>query len=226
MTAPLFSLATPLSATADAGFGSDVIAGLIDRIVSIAIGGVGPYQPARTVADRAVADTANADEAIESLVRRHLVGTGAGGFVTALGGFATMAIAIPLNLLEFYVQASRLVASVAVVHRYDIDDDDVRAAIANCLFGTESEAVLTRAGVGIGGFAGVALSRLPAPVLSVANKAVAFRLGRRLVPAVLGRLSRFAPAVGGFIGAGVDMWMLSQIATAARRDFPPRDATA
>lgn len=221
MTAPLFSLATPLST--DAGLGSDIVAGLIDRIVSIAIGGVGPYLSARTVADRAVADSASVDEAVDALIRRHLLGTGAGGFVTALGGFATMPVAIPANLLEFYIQASRLVASVAVVHGYDIEDDDVRARIANCLFGTESEAVLSRAGVSVGGIAGVALSRLPGPVLSVANKAVAFRLGRRLVPAVMGRLARFAPAVGGFIGAGVDMWMLSQIATAARRDFPPRD---
>jgi hypothetical protein len=58
----------------------------------------------------------------------------------------------------------------------------------------------------------------------VVNKAVGFNLMRGVGIKVLGRLGRGIPIAGGFIGAGVDAWMMNRIADHAMKEFP--EATA
>ena len=53
--------------------------------------------------------TSDPEEGVERVVRLHVVGGAVGGFVTGLGGFVTMPVALPVNIAEFYIQATRMV---------------------------------------------------------------------------------------------------------------------
>jgi len=93
---------------------------MIERLMDAGIDGKGPFDSAQKVADVAIAEHPEADGAIDAMVRSHLKLAAAGGFVTGLGGFVTMPIALPANVLGFYLVATRMVAGIASARGYDI----------------------------------------------------------------------------------------------------------
>lgn len=201
----------------------DAITGLIKQLTGVGIEGVSKFSGAKKVADKALA-RANGDveSAVDAVIRQHLVGGAAGGFVTSLGGFLTMVAAIPANVFEFYVQATRMTAAIAHLRGYDIRDDRIRTAVLLTLVGSNSAEVLAKAGVSVGGSAalGVAGRSLPKSALMVIRKAVGFRILRSVGERVFARVGKLVPLVGGFFGAGVDLAMMKRIADQARAEFP------
>ncbi len=195
---------------------------LIGRLLDVGIDGKGPLEPARDVADKALAKHGSPDAAVASIVRSHKVIATAGGFVTGLGGFFTMPVSLPANVVEFYVVATRMVAATARVRGYDIDDPHIRTAILLTLVGADSDDILKKVGLGaVGGkVTSLAARRLPAPALMVLNKAIGFRLLARAGQSSLARFGRGVPIVGGGIGAGLDLYLLGRVAEHAQREFP------
>jgi hypothetical protein len=146
----------------------------------------------------------------------------AGGFLTGLGGFVTMPVALPANILEFYVQATRMVGAIASLRGYDITDERIRTAVLLTLVGSKSDDVLKKAGMSTGGgrVASMALKNLPPAALMVVNKAVGFNLMRGVGGKLLTRLGRGLPVAGGFVGGGLDAYMMKKIADQAMKEFP------
>ena len=54
----------------------------------------------------------------------------------------------------------------------------------------------------------------------VVNKAVAFRLLSTAGRSTLARFGKGLPVAGGFVGAGLDVYLIRKIADAARNEFP------
>ena len=48
---------------------------------------------------------------MNEIAKSHLKLSAAGGFITGAGGLLTMGVALPANIIEFYVLATRMVAS-------------------------------------------------------------------------------------------------------------------
>ena len=208
------------------GLGSGA-ARMIESLLDVGIDGKGPFDSALAVADVARAEKPDADSAVDALVRSHLRLAAAGGFVTSLGGFITMPVALPANVLEFYLLATRMVASIASVRGYDINQPEIRSAILLTLIDAEADDLLRKAGVAsTGRLSNLAAQRLPGPVLMVVNKAVAFRLLTTAGRQSFSRLGKGVPLVGGAIGAGLDVYLLRRIANSARHEFPPRNRPA
>jgi hypothetical protein len=208
---------------ADEGGLSGAATRFLERLLDVGIDGKGPFDSAHTVADQALKDAGgDPDEAIRILHRQHRRLGLAGGFVTGFGGFFTMAVALPANVLEFYLLGTRMTAATARLRGYDIDQPEIRSAVLLTLAGADSDDLLKKAGVFAAGgsLTTVALERLPAPALMVLNKAIAFRLLGRLGSGIIAKLGRAVPIVGGLIGGGVDAYMLTRIASQARREFP------
>lgn len=200
---------------------------LVQHLLDLGIDGVGPYHSAREVAARARAATSSSDGAIKKVMRAHVVGGGLGGFVTGLGGFVTLLVALPANVVEFYLLATRMVASIARVRGYDIDHPQIRSAILLTLVGADADDLLRKAGVVVSGGVGgkltdLATQRLPGPALMVLNKGIGFRLLTRSGQSMLGRFGKAVPVVGGAVGAGLDVYLLGRIAANAKREFPRR----
>jgi hypothetical protein len=207
--------------------GADPSAGagtrLIERLMDVGIDGKAPFDSARNVADAALAGHSGAEYSIDALVRSHLRLAAAGGFVTSLGGFVTLPIALPANVFGFYVIATRLVAGIASIRGYDITRPEVRSAVLLALVGADADDLLKKAGyVSTGPLANLAVQRLPGPALMAVNKGIGFRLLTQVGKKSLTRFGKAVPLVGGVVGAGVDTFLLSRIAEHARREFPRR----
>jgi hypothetical protein len=199
-------------------------AGLIERLMDVGIDGRAPFDSARTVAGTAIAGHSDAERSVDALVRSHLRLAAAGGFVTSVGGFVILPIALPANVFGFYVVATRLVAGIASIRGYDITQPEVRSAVLLALVGADADDLLRNAGyVSIGpvaSLANLAIQRLPGPVLMAVNKAIGFRLLTQVGKRSLTRFGKAVPLAGGAVGAGVDTFLLKRIADHARREFP------
>jgi hypothetical protein len=200
-----------------------VAANVVDRLLDVGIDGRGPFHSARTVADNALSDQGDVERAIDAVVTRHTKLAAAGGFVTGLGGFLVLPVALPTNVLEFYAVATRMVGAIASLRGYDVRDQGTRSAVMLTLVGADADDLLRKAGVGrTGRLADLAAQRLPGPALMVLNKGIGFRLVSSVGKSVLGRFGRGVPVVGGVVGAGFDVYLLRRIAGHARAEFPAR----
>lgn len=199
---------------------------MVERLMDVGFDGKGRFDSARKVADVAIAQHPQAERAIDAMVRSHLKLAAAGGFVTSLGGFAAMPIALPANVLEFYLVATRMVAAIASIRGYDLRRPEVRSAVLLALVGADADDLLKKlpplSGVSTGRLANLAAQRLPGPALLAVNKAVGFRLLNQFGRSSLTRFGKAVPLVGGAVGAGVDTFLLKRIADNARQEFPPR----
>ena len=215
------------SATAEATGGASTR--MIERLMDVGIDGKGRFDSAQQVADVAMAEHPEAERAIDAIVRSHLKLAAAGGFVTSLGGFVTMPIALPANVLGFYVIATRMVAGIASIRGYDIGKPEVRSAVLLALVGADADDLLKKLpllpGVSTGRLANLAVQRLPGPALMAVNKGIGFRLLSQVGKKSLTRFGKAVPLVGGVVGAGVDTFLLKRIADYARQEFPPRART-
>lgn len=208
---------------ADLDRGAAGVMRVIERLLDVGIDGRGRFDSAQKVADAATAKHPDPERAIDAIVRSHLALAAAGGFVTGLGGFVAMPIALPANVLEFYLVATRMVAAIAATRGYDIGRPEVRSAILLALVGADSDDLLRKAGyASTGGLAGMAVERLPGPVLLAINKGVGFRLLSQVGKKSFTRFGKAVPLAGGVIGAGVDAYLLNRIGDHSRLEFPPR----
>jgi hypothetical protein len=212
------------SATVEATAGNAT--SMIERLMDVGIDGKGRFDSAQRVADVAIAEHSGDERAIDGLVRSHLKLGAAGGFVTSLGGFVTMPIALPANVLGFYLVATRMVAGIASIRGYDIRKPEVRSAVLLALVGADADDLLNKLpplpGVSTGRLANLAAQRLPGPALIAVNKGIGFRLLTQVGRKSLTRFGKAVPLVGGVVGAGVDSFLLKRIADHARQEFPPK----
>lgn len=196
---------------------------LVEMLLDTGLAGRGPLSSAREVAQEALLKVdGDREQAIARLARATTVKGGIGGFVTGLGGFVTMPVALPVNVAEFYIQAVRMVGGIATLRGYDIDDPRVRTAVLLTLVGSDSEEVLKKAGMSTASsrLTNVALRGLPPAALMIVNKAVGFRLMRGVSEKVLSRFGRGIPVAGGLVGGGIDGFMMKKIADHAMKEFP------
>ena len=198
----------------------------IQLLLAIGIDGQGPLTSAFELAEATRTSSRTTEEAVAKVARTTIIRGSAGGFVTGLGGFSAMQVALPLNVLEFYVQAARMVGAIAILRGHDVGHTQVRKALLETLVGTQTESVLVKA---VSKTRGGALSKrllalLPSGARLVANKVIGFRLLHGTVEFLLGRFGRGVPFIGGALVAVTDAWMMGRIAAQAKIDFPAEDA--
>jgi len=197
------------------------VTSLIERLLDVGIDGRGPFRSAHSVAEFALAEHREVEPAIDALVRSHLRLVAASGFVTGLGGFAAIPIALPANVAGFYLVATRMVAGIASSRGHDIDQPDVRSAVLLALVSADADDLLGKASdAGAGRLVNLAAQRLPGPVLMAVRKGVMFRLLARIGKRSFSRFGRVVPVAGGLVGAGLDAYLLKRIADHARLEFP------
>ena len=196
---------------------------LVQNVLDLGIDGKGWFDSATEVADSALrAAGGDREKAVAAVVRSHLRLAGLSGFATSLGGFITWPVALPANVLGFYLLATRMTAAVARLRGHDIGTEQIRTAVLLTLVGADADDLLKKAGmVAPGGrVVSLAAQRLPGPALMVVNKGVGFRLLATAGKGAFSKLGRFVPLVGGVVGAGLDAWMINRVADNARREFP------
>ena len=115
--------------------------GALRQVLEIAIDGYGRLPSARSAAARHLQKQAgSADEAISSIIDHHVRLASAQGFVTNIGGLAMLPVAIPANITGVATVQVRMVAAIAHLRGYDLNDNRVRTALVMCLMGGEQVA--------------------------------------------------------------------------------------
>ena len=205
--------------------GSGPLQKMVESFRDIGLDGKATFASASTAARRASKKGRRREEkAIARIIRSHRRGVTAGGFLSGLGGFVTLPVLLPLNVFEFYVQATRMVGAIASVRGYDLSDDEIRTRVLACLVGEESQDVL--ANVGLGPVAGAASRRLGKRLRGAQMSSVTSAIGARVLKRFGLRSVRLfgkaVPGLGAVIGAVSDRRQLSRIAESALEEFPRR----
>lgn len=177
------------------------------QVFDIAINGRGPFNGAVEMANRQrVAHANSAGPAVDTLIEQHVRLAGGQGFVTGLGGFATMVVALPANLTGLTIVQARMVAAIAHLHGFDLASLKVRTAVAAVLLG--SDGVQDQINKGRLPSRPLAIATAPAfdtpladTVLNMVGAALMARLGGKHLGA---SLARRIPLLGGGVGMIAD----------------------
>lgn len=203
----------------------ELTANAIREALHRAIDGIGPLPGAAAAAEAHLAEQGgDTGRAIHEVVESHVRLAGAQGFATNLGGILTAAITIPANLAGLALIECRMVAAVAHLRGYDLDDPRTRDAVLACLLG---EADVTRL---------IESRVLPAPPMALATApardpgiqvVICAEVARGLVSSVAGKrlavqAARRVPIVGGVVGLGADAYDAWRAGRYAEREFLPR----
>ncbi|MGZ8750025.1 MAG: EcsC family protein [Pseudonocardia sp.] len=196
---------------------------LVAQVVEFGIRGVGPLSTAvQTAEEHLITAGGDREAAVQRLIATHVRLAAATGFVTGLGGFATLPVTVPAAMAGLYIIATRMTAGIAHLRGYDVETDEVRSGILVALLGSAGAAVLRTTGVQVGQRSTAAvLQRLPGRVLTDLNRRVGYRLVTKAGEKGVINLTKLVPLVGGPIGAAVDGVSCKTIAGYAMRTFPP-----
>lgn len=210
-------------APADSGAIGNVANSWVMTLLSMGIDGKGPFDSAEEVVRDVARKHTDPQAQVDAIVRKHIALAGAEGFATSVGGFITLPVALPANVLAFYLLATRMTAAIATVRGYDLRQDKIRSAVLLALVGADADELLAKVGVvaPTGVLTGLAAKQLPHSALMVLNKAVGFRLLTTAGKKTFSRFGRNVPIVGGAIGGGLDAFLMHRIAESARTEFPP-----
>lgn len=204
-----------------------VASGFVRKVLDQAIDGIGPLPSAATSATRRLVDAdGDVELAISRLIKRHAALAGAQGFVTNLGGLASAAAAVPANVVGVTLVQCHLVASIAHLRGWDLQDPRVRNAILACMLGEDAVKKLIKRRSLPSSPMALATSPLHDPDLDhqiskeVTGELLARTLGKRAV-AIVGRR---VPVLGGVVGGGTDGWSTWQVGQYAGRELKNRNA--
>jgi uncharacterized protein (DUF697 family) len=206
-------------------FAPQAAAGVLRQVLEIAIDGYQRFPGAEQVAESKLAKTGgDAQLAIDAVVDQHIRLAGVQGFVTSIGGLVTLPVAMPANLTGIAIVQARMVAAIAHLRGYDLDDPRVRTAVITCLLGEDG--VTDR----------LKKSSLPTSPLAIAtapvfdpelDRQVAGEVVAELIARISGKrmaltVTRRVPLLGGAVGAGVDGWSTYRIGQYADKSLVRR----
>lgn len=199
--------------------------GFVLEALNRAIKGIGPLPPAATAADKQLGEQrGDVDRAVHEVIENHVRYAGAQGFVTNVGGLVTAAVAIPANITGLALIQCRMIAGIAHLRGYDLQDPRVRNAILMCLLGEDEVNKLVRK------------KKLPAPPMALAtapaydaalDRIISAEVASSLITKIAGKriattVGRRIPVVGGLVGAGADGYETWQVGRYAGRELLPR----
>jgi uncharacterized protein (DUF697 family) len=206
-------------------FAPDVNRGFVHHTLARAIAGVGPLPPAAQAAEKQLEEQGgDVDRGIGEVIENHAGLAAAQGFVTNLGGLITMAATVPVNVSGLALLQSRMVAGIAHLRGYDLDDPRVRNAVLLTMLGPDAVKQLVKKQV----IPGPPMVIATAPAYDASLDAViAGEVTSALLTRVVGKraaktVARRIPVAGGFYGAGSDAYTTWQVGRYARKELKPR----
>ncbi|WP_022835026.1 EcsC family protein [Salisaeta longa] len=210
---------------ADSTLTQKAILTTLDRLYDYAVNGGAASIGLATAPDLASSyrtQAGSADAAARKLVRWQTGKAATAGFVTNLGGIATLPVAVPANLTSVLYIQLRMVAAIADLSGHDLQDDRVQTLAFACLTGKSTADLLKRAGVVAGKKLYVAgVKRIAGATLTKINKAVGFRLVTKFGKTGVVNLGKGVPLIGGIVGGGFDGGSTYAVGKAARNLFRP-----
>ncbi|MCW2846923.1 MAG: hypothetical protein JWR90_897 [Marmoricola sp.] len=204
----------------------NVTAGVIQQALTRAIKGAGPLDSAAVAADKQLKEQkGDVDKAIREVIENHVRLAGAQGFLTNIGGLVTMTVTVPANITGLALLQCRMVAGIAHLRGYDLEDPRTRNAILASMLGEERVLSLIKRKKLPGTPMALATAPVHDPHLDgivaneVASELVTMIAGKRIATTV----GRRVPVVGGIVGMGADGYSTWKIGRYVDRELLPRN---
>ena len=195
----------------------------LDWVYERAVSGVPGIDSAFDSAHSASRGGARAgDDAVDALIRRHIMEAGTAGFLANVGGILTLPISLPANLGSVLFIQLRMIAGIAHLRGYDVHSHQVKALAMACLAGSAALDVLKNAGITLGtSLTHRAIAHISTAALARVNRAIGIFLVSKAGTAGAVSLSKIVPLVGGAVGGTIDGLATKAIAVAAKKIFRP-----
>lgn len=200
----------------------DITANFLKRILHLGINGGGGLSSARELGDKYLQNTSYQTkmERINALAKWEGRKNFTSGFLTSLGGIISLPVAIPASLGINWVLQTRMVAAMAYVGGFDIDDPPVRMSIALCLLGKKGKNLLDKDIEELSELLRKnTLSQLPKQTIQLVNQTVAARLMQVATAKGFSRVSKAIPLLGGAVGGTLDFMSCRETAEFAKELF-------
>lgn len=196
---------------------------LTDGLLKVVDNGIGPLTGGREYAEHRLRHAeGDVESAIRRIVRETITTTGTAGFVTGVGGFATMALTLPANIAGQAILNARMVAAIAHLRGWDLQDEFVRNAVLITVAGGHPNQVFKQFAVNVSSkVATNAVRKVPIAVIHEINRRAGFMLVAKYgTKRSAVTLVKAVPAVGGLVGGGVDASFTKVVSVGAKRGFP------
>lgn len=197
----------------------------LDSIYQKAVSGVPRItKPIPVLADEYLTRYGSIHTAVDKLIATQLAKCTTSSFLTGLGGLITLPVTLPADICSVLFVQIRMIASIAYIGGYDINDDQVQTFVYMCLAGISANSVAKTFGIQLGTKLTInAIKRIPGKALTKINQKVAFRLITKFGEKGLINLGKMVPIVGGVIGGGFTMFETKIIAMRAKGMFIAHD---
>ena len=202
----------------------EVAGNWLRQILEFAIDGNMTIPGAKDAAARALQARGDHEAALDTLIRQHVGLAGAQGFLTNLGGLLTLPVALPANLAGLAVVQMRMIAGIAHLRGYDVNNRRVRSALTLTMLGEDE----VRKRVSSGRLPSTPMGVATAPVFDPAlehmvSERVFADLGTKMAGKhVVVQVAKRIPLVGGGVGAAADGYFTYALGQYARREFVRR----
>lgn len=200
----------------------------LDAIYQKAVFGVPKViKPISILADEYLTRYGSICVAVDKLISIQLAKCTTSSFLTGLGGIVTLPVTLPADICSVLFVQIRMIAAVAYIGGYDINDDQVQTFVYMCLAGISVNSVAKTFGIQFGTKLTInAIKRIPGKALTKINQKVAFRLITKFGEKGLINLGKMVPLVGGIIGGSFTMVETRVIAIRAKKMFIGDDLIA
>jgi len=155
-----------------------------------------------------------------SLINWQVTKAGTSGFISGLGGWFTLPVAIPANVASVWFIQLRMIAAIAVMGGHDIKDDKIKSLSYACLLGNGIKDIIKDLGIVVGNKLSINLVKsISGKTITAINQKVGFRLLTKFGEKGVVNLGKVIPVVGGVIGATIDSLSTQKVGKIAMHVF-------
>ncbi len=186
--------------------------------------GLGPLSSAESLATEYLidADYGDDDRRVAALVRWETAKNFTTGFLTGLGGFVTLPVAVPSALAASWVLQARMSGAIARIYGHDLDAERTRTSILLSLAGDVARQAMKDLGLDVGDrLTRRAVDQIPGRALVEVNKRIGTKLLAEVGQRVALRFPRAVPVFGGVVGGSLDAMVCRKVGSTAKQLFRP-----
>lgn len=197
---------------------------LVTFLLDKGLGGVPPLSSAENLATEYLIDQGyeTHDERVDSLINWETTKNFTSGFITGLGGFITLPVAIPSALGASWLIQARMAGAIARIYGHDLAEDRVRTMVLLSLAGDVARQAMDEFGINLGGkMPSRAIKHVPGRALVEVNKRVGLQLLSKAGGRSLAQFPKLIPVVGGVVGGAFDAVVCRMVGRTARSLFRP-----
>lgn len=193
---------------------------VMDWAFDKANGNIPGFGTSQEMAQKYLDKYGSVNAAIDHMVNWQITSAATAGFVTSLGGLATMPLTLPANIAGVMAIQLRMIGAIAELGGFHEQTEEKKTGMYLCLLGSQAGNALSKtAGQFAVKFATASLKKLPGTVLTKINKAVGFRLVTKFGEKGLVNIHKAIPILGGVVGGSIDALSTYAIAKAAKALF-------